>query len=87
VGHPPFTEPTIERMILLTVTVVVGGSVRFDLLISFASGFGAALVLMSSLQKRVDRLRWRTLRIAIDAGISIEQYARDLGAAEGGTSR
>jgi hypothetical protein len=55
-----------------------GGSVRFDWLISFALGFGACAVLMGSLQKRMDRLRWKTLRTAIDAGVSIEQYARDL---------
>ena len=58
---------------------------RFDWLISFVLGFGAAAVLLGSLQKRVDRLRWKTLRLAVDAGISIEQYAKDLEAAERGT--
>lgn len=60
---------------------------RFDWLISFALGFVAAAVLLSAWQKRLDRLRWRTLRTAIDAGVSIEQYAKDLEAAERGTSR
>jgi hypothetical protein len=59
---------------------------RFDWLISFALGFGAAAVLLSGWQKRLDRLRWRTLRTAIDAGVSIEQYAKDLEAAGRGTS-
>jgi hypothetical protein len=54
---------------------------KFDWL-SFVLGFVAAIGVLSVLQKRVDRLRWRTLRTAIDAGISLEQYAKDLEDAE-----
>lgn len=59
---------------------------RFDWL-SFVLGFLAAMGILSVLQKRVDRLRWRTLRTAIDAGISLEQYAKDLEDAESGKLR
>jgi hypothetical protein len=58
---------------------------------SFLWGFLAAtglwLAVMgvnSRLQKRVDRLRWKTLRLAVDAGIPIEQYAKDLEEVEKG---
>jgi len=44
----------------------------------------AATAILTAWQKRLDRLRWRTLRTAIAAGISIEQYAKDLGDAESG---
>jgi len=54
---------------------------RFDWL-SFGLGVLAATIIFSILQKRVDRLRWKTLRRAIAAGISIEQYAKDLEGAE-----
>jgi len=56
---------------------------RFDW-VSFVLGFGVASVALSAWQKRVDRLRWRTLRLAIAAGIPIEQYAKELEDAEGG---
>jgi hypothetical protein len=56
---------------------------RFDWL-SFVLGILAATAILSAWQKRVDRLRWRTLRTAIDAGISLEQYAKDLDDAENG---
>jgi hypothetical protein len=59
---------------------------RFDW-ISFVLGLLAGIVILSAWQKRVDRLRWRTLRLAIDAGISIEQYAKDLDDAESGRSK
>jgi hypothetical protein len=58
----------------------------FDWL-SFVLGIWAATAILSAWQKRVDRLRWRTLRAAIDAGISLEQYAQDLGDAESGKLR
>jgi hypothetical protein len=57
--------------------------VRFDWL-SFVIGFLAATIILSAWQKRVDRLRWKTLRMAISAGISLEQYAKDLEDAETG---
>jgi hypothetical protein len=56
---------------------------RFDWL-SFVLGFLVASGILSAWQKRVDRLRWKTLRLAIDAGISIQQYAKDLEDAEKG---
>jgi hypothetical protein len=59
---------------------------RFDGL-SFVLGFLAATAILSAWQKRFDRLRWRTLRTAIGAGISLEQYAKDLEDAESGKSR
>ena len=54
---------------------------RFDWL-SFILGLLAATAVMGVWQKRVDRLRWRTLQTALDAGISLEQYAKDLEDAE-----
>jgi hypothetical protein len=57
---------------------------RFDWL-SFVLGFLAAsayTAILIAVQKRVDRLRWKTLRTAIDAGISLEQYAKALEDAE-----
>ena len=60
---------------------------RFDWLISFVLGFLAGTWVLSAWQKRVDRLRWRTLRLAIDAGISLEQYAKDLEDAEKSKSK
>jgi hypothetical protein len=59
---------------------------RFDW-VSFFLGFFAAAVALSAWQKRVDRLRWRTLRTAIAAGITMEQYAKDLEDAEAGKHR
>ena len=56
---------------------------HFDWL-SLILGDSAGVALLSMWQKRVDRLQWRTLRLAVDAGITIEQYAKDLEAAEGG---
>lgn len=56
---------------------------HFDWL-SFIVGVLAGAGLLGIWQKRVDRLRWKTLRLAIGAGITIEQYAKDLEAAEGG---
>lgn len=57
---------------------------RFDWLISFAFGFVVAAVLLGAWHKRLNRLRWITLRTAVAAGISIEQYAKDLETAERG---
>ncbi len=59
---------------------------RFDW-VSFVLGFLAAMGLLSVWQRRIDRLHWRTSRTAIAAGITIEQYARDLEDAEGGKLR
>lgn len=59
---------------------------RFDW-VSFVLGFLAATGLLSAWHKRLDRLRWRTLRTAVAAGITIVQYAKDLEDAEGGKLR
>ncbi len=56
---------------------------RFDS-VSFILGIIAATVILGAWQQRLDRLRWRTLRTAVDAGISLEQYAKDLSDAESG---
>jgi len=56
---------------------------RFDW-ISFVLGFLMATVILSVYHNWLNRLRWRTLRLAIDAGISIEQYAKELEDAEKG---
>jgi hypothetical protein len=60
--------------------------VHFDWL-SFIAGGIVGVWILSMWQKRVDRLRWNTLRRAIDAGITIGQYAKDLESAEGGNSK
>jgi hypothetical protein len=52
--------------------------------VSFVLGFLTATGFLSAWHKRLDRLRWKTLRTAIAAGITIEQYAKDLEAAESG---
>jgi hypothetical protein len=54
---------------------------------SFVLGFLAATGFLSVWHKRLDRLRWKTLRTAVAAGITIEQYAKDLEAAESGKWR
>lgn len=59
---------------------------KFDWL-SFVLGFFAATGILIVFQKWVDRARWKTLRTAIKAGISLEQYARDIQDAESGKSR
>jgi hypothetical protein len=59
---------------------------RFDW-VSFVLGFLAASGILSVWHKRLDRLRWRTLRTAIAAGVTMEQYARDLADAESGKLR
>jgi hypothetical protein len=59
---------------------------RFDW-VSFVLGFLVAAAIMGAWQKWVDRLRWRTLRTAVAAGVTIEQYAKDLEDAEGGKSK
>lgn len=56
---------------------------HFDWL-SFIGGALVGAWLLSKWKNRFDRLRWKTLRHAIDAGITIEQYASDLEAAESG---
>ena len=46
--------------------------------LSFVLGGLVGVGIISMWQKRLDRLRWTTLRRAVAAGITIEQYARDL---------
>jgi hypothetical protein len=52
--------------------------------LSFVLGGLVGMGVSGMWQKRLDRLRWDTLRRAVAAGITIEQYARDLEAAESG---
>jgi len=55
--------------------------------LSFILGVLVGGGILSMWQSRLDRLRWNTLRLAIAEGITIEQYARDLEAAERGKSK
>jgi hypothetical protein len=59
---------------------------RFDWA-SFFLGLCAGILILGAWQMRVDRLRRKTMRIALEAGISLAQYAKDIEAAESGKWR